>query len=179
MHNRPASEHRRATAVIYDFSHFGRHRLRAPNATIIDLPIAMSRTSTQVWVATIWPDPHAPAGWARQLWELDPNTGRGWILPQELAAGDVIEFGADTPERAIRWYGIMDSYEVDRWATLQGPYDHPVAAYDDAQRLLALERYATPLQSEPTRTPERRARPTRERRHLGPHERPRRGSDPI
>lgn len=163
----------------YDWGRFGRHRLRAPNATIIDLPVPIRGDAT-VWVATTWPDPARPEGWARQVWTLDPVTRRGWQLPYELAAGDVIEFGADTPAGPVRWYGIMDSYEVDRWATVQGPYPHPAPAYDEAQRLLALERYVEALNTEPPATdPE--LEPAR-RRH-GPHHHPRHphrgGSSPI
>lgn len=94
-----------------------------------------------MWVATVWPDPHAAGGWARQLWDVHPTTGRGWRLPLQLAAGDVLAFAADTPAGLVRWYGIMDGYELDRWATVQGPYPNPSAAHDHAQRLLALERF--------------------------------------
>jgi len=136
------------TAPTYDWARFGRHRLRAPNGAIIDLPVHIEATAT-VWVATTWPDPHQPGGWARHVWALDPTTGRGWQLPHQLAAGDVLEFGADTPYAPVRWYAIMDSYEIDRWATVQGPYPHPSHAHAEAQRLLALERYVEPLHAEP------------------------------
>ncbi|MGE3836244.1 MAG: hypothetical protein AB7H43_15885 [Acidimicrobiia bacterium] len=165
-------------AASYDWSQFGRHRLRAPNGTIIDLPVPVVREAT-VWVATTWPDPHASAGWARQIWALDPATRRGWQLPPQLAAGDVLEFGADTPAGYVRWYGIMDSYEVDRWATVQGPYVDPASAWSDAQRLLALERFVEPLRTEPPLAtgPERLHRAPTARRHLRhPHGR---GSSPI
>lgn len=76
----------------YDWAHYGRHRLRAPDAVIVELPVPVE-ASSQVWVATIWPDDRIPGGWARALWE---PTGRGWRLPLQVAAGDVIEFGADT-----------------------------------------------------------------------------------
>lgn len=85
------------------------------------------------------------------VWQPDPGTGRGWWLPDQLAAGDVIEFGADDHTGPVRWYGIMDSYEVDTWATVPGPHPHPAAAHDDAQRLLALERFFPALESEPPR----------------------------
>lgn len=134
----------------YDFTRLGRHRLRAPNGAIIDLPVPIL-PGAHVWVATIWPDPNAPGGWGRQVWNRDPVTGRGWQLPHQLAAGDVLEFGADAPVGPVRWYGIMDSYEVDRWATVQGPYEHPGTAHDEAQRLLALERRAEPLSADPPR----------------------------
>lgn len=75
-------------------------------------------------------------------------------MPLQLAAGDVLEFAADTAQAPVRWYGIMDSYEVDRWATVQGPYPHPGVAFEESQRLLALERYVPPLESEPRPTPE-------------------------
>lgn len=147
--DRPPGPNRQA--VGYDWARFGRHRLRAPNGAIVDLPVPTTASPT-VWVATLWPDPTAPGGWARALWHPDP-TGRGWQLPHGLAAGDVVEFGADTTTGPIRWYGIMDSYEVDRWATLQGPYPQPGAAHDAAQQLLALERYVPPLETEPARRP--------------------------
>ncbi|MGH9228315.1 MAG: hypothetical protein ACRD07_06195 [Acidimicrobiales bacterium] len=82
-------------------------------------------------------------------WDVDPRTGRGWVLPQRLAAGDVVEFGADGPAGPLCWYGVLDSYEYDRWLTVQGPYPSPAAAYDDAQRLLALDRFLPALDSKP------------------------------
>lgn len=165
----------------YDFTRFGRHRLRAPNGAIIDLPVAVV-PGAQVWVATIWPDPNAPGGWGRQLWSLDPLTGRGWQLPHQLAAGDIVEFGADTPAQPHRWYGIMDSYIVDEWATIQGPYEHPDVAIDHAQRLLALERFVEPLSTEPPQpamasSPARRARC--DQRHRRGRDQHRGGTSPI
>ncbi|MGE3836097.1 MAG: hypothetical protein AB7H43_15135 [Acidimicrobiia bacterium] len=143
--------------MSYDFGRFGRHKLRAPNAAIVDLPVPVV-ADAQVWVATIWPDRHPAAGWTRHLWTLDPTTRRGWQLPHQLAAGDILEFGADTTAGLVRWYGIMDSYDSDRWATIQGPYPEPAAAWDDAQRLLALERFLPALESQPPNTPPPRAR---------------------
>ena len=146
----PPDPNREPAPGPYDWTRFGRHRLRAPNGAIIDQPIPT--TGHAPWVATTWPDAAATGGWARGLWHPDP-AGRGWRLPHELTAGDVVEFGADTPTGPVRWYGIMDSYEVDRWATLQGPYPHPAVAHDVAQQLLALERYVPPLDTEPSPTP--------------------------
>lgn len=182
MPRRPEPTGQPTPPPSYDFGRFGRHRLRAPNAAIIDLPVPVA-AGAQVWVATIWPDPHAPGGWARQIWTLDPATGRGWQLPHQLAAGDVIEFGADTPAGPMRWYGIIDSYEVDRWATIQGPYADMAAAWDDAKRLLALERYAEPLATEPPTPPAATVEPSQPRRRRCPdrnsrHQR-RRGTNPI
>lgn len=156
---------------------FGCHRLRAPSGMIIDLPLVPTRAG-QIWVARIWPDPDQPAGWARQLWTPIPQL-RGWQLPYELAAGDVIEFGADSPDTIARWYGVMDSYEVDRWATVQGPYDHPSTAYEDAQRLLDLERHLEPLRTEPHRSPQSALTRTLSHRHLTRHRSHRRGRRPI
>ncbi|MCZ7537296.1 MAG: hypothetical protein M5T61_16225 [Acidimicrobiia bacterium] len=62
----------------------------------------------------------------------------------------------------------MDSYEVDRWATLQGPYPHPAAAHDAAQQLLALERYVPPLEPDPTPNPCRHSPRQRRPRHHRP-----------
>jgi hypothetical protein len=47
----------------------------------------------------------------------------------------------------------VDSYQVDRWATVQGPYEHPTRAFDEAQRLLALERFVEPLSADPPTAP--------------------------
>ena len=154
-------------STAYDWNRRGRHRLRTPAAVVIDLPVPTA-VDAHVWVATIWPDAQA-GGWARALWE--PESRRGWHLPMELAAGDVIEFGADTPARPVRWFGIMDSYEPDRWATIQGPYPSPTDAWDDAQRLLALERFLPPLPTEPLRSTTSCDRTGRERRHRH-HRRP-------
>lgn len=132
----------------YDWSRFGRHRLRAPGSVVVDFPV-ITTGAAQVWVATLWTDPRTPGGWDRTLWHADPNTRRGWLLPEQLAAGDVLEFGADNEEGPVRWYGIMDSYEYDRWMTVQGPYPHPATAHDAAQELLALERFLPALEPEP------------------------------
>lgn len=163
----PASEARPQPGG-YDWSRFGRHRLRAPASVVIEVPVPAD-ASAQVWVASLWADPRAPGGWARMLWDVDPRTGRGWVLPQRLAAGDVLEFGADAPAGPPRWYGVLDSYEFDRWVTVQGPYPNPAAAYDDAQRLLALDRFLPALEPDPPHEAEpgtcmRRNRPRRHRR---------------
>ena len=83
----------------------------------------------------------------------------------QLAAGDVIEFGADTPTRPVRWFGIMDSYERDRWATFQGPYPTPADAWYDAQRLLALERFLPALPTDPPKADDASERTLRAHRH--------------
>jgi hypothetical protein len=132
---------------------------------VIDLPVPTDPASL-VWVAGMWPDPRAPGGWKRMPWDLDQRTGRGWVLPQQLAAGDVLEFGTDTPAGPVHWYGVLDSYEFDWWVTVQGPYPHAAAAYDDAKRLLALERFLPALDPEPP--------PAAEPERCKPRDRPRR-----
>ena len=106
----------------------------------------------------MWPDPGVAGGWAACSWQPDPATGRGWRIPLQLAAGDVLEFGADTAAPAVRWYGIMDSYEVDQWPTVQGPYPHPGAPRTTRPSgCWRCERYLPPLEAEP---PTRRTVPT-------------------
>ncbi|HWL41812.1 MAG TPA: hypothetical protein VNQ73_02625 [Ilumatobacter sp.] len=131
----------------YDWARFGRHRLRAPVAVLVDLPVPVAPDAT-VWVASIWTDPASGAGWARMVWDRDPERG-GWRLPGPLAAGDVLEFGADTPAGPVRWYGIMDGYDYDRDMTVQGPYPDPATAWSEAQRRLAAARYLPPIAAEP------------------------------
>lgn len=139
---RPAPPGAATDAGAYDWSRFGRHRLRTPAAIVIDTPLALAG---QAWTATMWPDARLPGGWGRLVWELDPQAARGWLLPEALAMGDIIEFGVNSPSRSLRWYGIVDSYDVDAWLTLQGPYPHPATAHHDAERLLAPLRYSNPL----------------------------------
>jgi hypothetical protein len=127
----------------HDWSRFGRHRLRAPDGVVIEVPFGAER-SARLWVATLWPDARVADGWVRSTWRPD-DTFRGWNLPALSAAGDVLEFGADLPGRPRRWYGILDAYEVDRWLTAQGPYTDPAAAHAAAQQLLAPQRFLPPL----------------------------------
>ncbi len=143
----------------YDWARFGRHRLRAPAAVIIDHPLDPAG-----WAATVWADPTQPGGWTRLCWEQAPTAG-GWALPARLALGDVVEFGTHARPGA-RWYGIVDAYEPGGWLTLQGPYPHPDAAARDAARLLAAERYLPPLPAgahHHAATPCTRRRPHRRR----------------
>ena len=123
----------------YDWSRFGRHRLRTPAAVVIDHPLDHAAG----WAATVWADPTQPGGWTRLCWDPAPTAG-GWALPTRLALGDVIEFGTHArPED--RWYGIVDVYDPAGWLTIQGPYSRPEAAARDASRLLAAERYLPPM----------------------------------
>jgi hypothetical protein len=136
MHDRCAS-----TTTGYDWSRFGRHRLRAPAGVLIDSPVGFTAAS---WLGTLWNAETEPCGWTRMLWEGDHRCG-GWIIPSRLAGGDVLEFGAQSADGIVRWYGIVDSYDAVEWLTVQGPYSDPTAAYLHAQVLLAEVRYREPL----------------------------------
>jgi hypothetical protein len=127
----------------HDWSRFGRHRFRAPDAVVVELPVCVEPVSL-VWVATLWPDPRTPDQWTRLHWRRD-DALHGWSLPSLSAAGDVLEFGADVGDWPVRWYGVLDAYEVDRWLTVQGPYANPTTARADAQLLLAPARFLPPL----------------------------------
>lgn len=153
------------TATGYDWSRLGRHRLRAPIAVVIDVPVPIE-PGARPWVATVWPDPHTAGGWARDLWDVDHERS-GWALPGVLAAGDILEFGADTAAGPVRWYGIMDSFVEDSHMTVQGPYPGPAAAWTEAQRLLDIDRYRPPVSSEPPAVvvDDRHRRRARCRRH--------------
>jgi len=119
-----------------------------------------------VWMATVWHDVDVAGGWGRMMWQPDHVGGRGWLIPDRLALGDVIEVGARSASTDERWYGILDSYEVAAWLTLQGPYPNPAAAQQEADRLLAGERFRpavsvdvdAPPTSRCSRRPRRRAR---------------------
>lgn len=133
-------DHRTPTTTGYDWSRFGRHRLRAPAGVLIDSPVGFQAES---WLGTLWPSDADPCGWARMLWHADHSRG-GWLIPSRLAGGDVLEFGAQADWGLVRWYGIVDSYDAVEWLTVQGPYSYPGAASDDALRQLDHLRYAPP-----------------------------------
>ena len=136
-----------AASIAYDWTRFGRHRLRAPAGLVIDSPVGAAGAR---WLGTLWPGDNC-GEWSRMLWTPD-HTGGGWLVPTRLAGGDVLEFGNDTANCPVRWYGIVDSYDAVEWLTVQGPYRDPGAAHDDAQRLLGLIRYRSPVR---TGTPSR------------------------
>jgi hypothetical protein len=136
MHDRSST----ARTPLYDWTRFGRHRLRAPAGVLIDSPLGFEPNG---WLGTLWPAAAEPGGWARMLWSAD-NTHGGWLVPQRLAGGDVLEFGADHDHKLARWYGIVDSYDAVEWLTVQGPYPHPAAAHEHAGQLLALIRFEAP-----------------------------------
>ncbi|GMU79539.1 MAG: hypothetical protein AMXMBFR46_23290 [Acidimicrobiia bacterium] len=153
----------------YDWTRFGRHHFRAPAGALIDLPVSAADAAS-VWVATIWPQPDVAGGWARTLWLAD-RIGRGWRLPTQLAAGDVLEVGADTTDRPVRWYGIIVAYDPDQSLTVQGPYPHPAAAHRHADQLLDAQRFQPALETKPPQpaTPAERAAPQPRRRHRHRH----------
>lgn len=154
----------------YDWSRFGCHRLRAPHGLLIDVPHSQAPTAANV--ATIWPDPAVPGGWAAQAWSADSPHGRGWLLPTRLALGDVVRFA--TP--ATGWHGIVAGYDdLAGWLTLQGPYPTPADAHAHAQQLLALERYLPPVEPDRPRPPRCPVlpRPSTDRARRHRHRRPR------
>jgi hypothetical protein len=145
----PPSRGTQPTApIVYDWTRFGRHRLRAPAGVVIDSPLGFAGAG---WLSTLWPGGNE-GGWSRMLWTPDDGAG-GWAVPARLAGGDVIEFGNDLADRAVRWYGIVDSYDAVEWLTVQGPYTDPGAADDHAQQLLATIRFQTPLRTRTRRLP--------------------------
>lgn len=134
-------DHRTPTTTGYDWSRFGRHRLRTPAGVLIDSPVGFQAES---WLGTLWQSDAEPCGWARMLWHADHSRG-GWLIPNRLAGGDVLEFGAQAAGGTVRWYGILDSYDAVEWLTVQGPYSDPGTACRHAQVLLAEVRYLEPL----------------------------------
>ena len=64
-----------------------RAQLRSRAGLLLDLPFT---PASAPWAATLWPDVRSPGGWCRLPWSLAPQ--RGWILPVNLALGDIVEF---------------------------------------------------------------------------------------
>ena len=143
-------------APVYDWTRFGRHRFRTAAGVLLDHPLGPTG-----WAATARADPSQPGGVQLDGWT--PAHAGGWHLSNRLALGDVTEFGAG----ALRWIGIVDSYDPGGWLTLQGPYPTEVDARADAERLLAAERYRAPVQPQ---RPHGQPRPcTRRRQRPGRH----------
>lgn len=128
-----------ATAPESHWEQLGAHRFRSPVGIVIDAPFPI----VGGWVAIIWPDSVAPAGWQRLLWTPDPVAGRGWLIPDRLALADIVEFGSD-PNGTHRWYGIVERYEPGTWLTLHGPYPSPHQAAADAGRILRPAQHSKP-----------------------------------
>lgn len=139
--------------AAYDWARFGRHRLRTAATVLLDHPLGPGG-----WTATTWSDPTQPGGRNWLGWQ--PSPVGGWTLPIRLALGDVIEFG----NGEAHWFGIVDSYDPDGWLTLRGPYPNRATAAEDAELLLAAERYLPAVESPPVlrrSCTRRRQRPSR------------------
>jgi hypothetical protein len=133
----------------YDWTRFGRHVFRVAGNTVIDFPVPIVAGSA-AWIAQVWPDARHNRGWAGWAWQPDPVQGRGWLLPERLSYGDVIEFGVDRqtgrlrPTESARWWGIVTSYDGERLLTIQGPYPSPSDAHLNAEQILGADRYEAP-----------------------------------
>lgn len=133
----------------YDWARFGRHALRVAGNAVIDFPLPIMAGST-AWIAQIWPDARHDSGWTGSAWQHDPVQGRGWLLPERLSFGDIVEFGVDRPTgrrrptESSRWWGIVTSYDGERLLTVQGPYPSAADAHLAAERLVGVDRYQAP-----------------------------------
>jgi hypothetical protein len=103
-----------------------RIRLRSRAGVLLDLPFP---PASMPWAATLRPDLRAPGGWSRSSWA--PSSPWGWVLPEHLALGDVVEFGGGSSTVDQRWWGLVETYEPDAWLSLIGP----LATADDAHAL--------------------------------------------
>lgn len=108
-----------------------RAQLRSRAGLLLDLPFT---PASAPWAATLWPDVRSPGGWCRLPWSLAPQ--RGWILPVDLALGDIVEFGGVSSTVDRRWWGLVEAYEPDVSLTLLGPMDTADDAHALAQHLL-------------------------------------------
>lgn len=115
------------------FRHAGGCLIETP-----DLP-TVNGALRRAWIATHWREP-GTGHWQTLAWT--PGE-RGWQLPQTLAVGDVLEFGADTtntygqsiPHSITRWYGWLH-YATDRGIVVYGPFTTAIAAEDAARPLI-------------------------------------------
>ncbi len=116
-----------------DFAILDRHVLRVAHGSLLDNPLDPAAGS-QVWVATIWPNPQQLGGWGRLVWDRHPS-GRGWTIHPMTHLGDVIEFGADTAAAIARWYGYVQNADQTSLHVV-GPFAEPSRALDDAHASL-------------------------------------------
>lgn len=116
------------------------HVLRHAAGHLVDFPdIAIDPRVVVApwrWVASVWPDPLEPGGWARQVWA--PGE-RGWQIPYTLIVGDVIEFGIAWYDQSgseatldSRWYGWV-THGTERALVLDGPHPDANAAFAAAR----------------------------------------------
>jgi hypothetical protein len=112
--------------------------LRLREGAVLDFPAPVVRRDAFRWIATVWPDASAPAGWARAVWR--PSPFGGW-LPIALNPASIVEFGADLPVRRfrvrwlpVRWYCIA-AERRDDYLGLFGPFETPAQAHDLATKL--------------------------------------------
>lgn len=108
-----------------------RVQLRSRAGVLLDLPFPPASTP---WAATLRPDLRAPGGWSR--WDWTPIAPWGWVLPEHLALGDVVEFGGESSTTDRRWWGLVEAHEPDAWLTVIGPLPTADDAYALAQDLL-------------------------------------------
>jgi hypothetical protein len=140
-HQRSIDSHDRPGVVViaeWVFRHAG--------GCIIDQPDLPTPTAGFAWrwIATFWPDPLTRTGWGAVTW--DPAV-RGFVVPGNLAVGDVIEFGIaanDPAGNAVpgvtrHWYGWLDHIS-DRALIVHGPFDSPAAAHQAARPAIDLVR---------------------------------------
>ncbi len=115
----------------YVFRHAGGCVIDFPDITV-DNPPAWQPWR---WIATVWPDQYRPDGWAAFEWAQGE---RGWILPDTLAVGDVIEFGLawfDASGQCVcvhRWFGWMP-YATHYALVVTGPFEDPRLAFAEAR----------------------------------------------
>jgi hypothetical protein len=117
-----------------DFANLDRHDLRVAHGSLLDNPLDPGPGS-HVWIATIWPDRQQPGGWGRLIWGRHPS-GRGWTIHPLTHLGDVIEFGADSPVQADRWYAYVTE-ACETTMTAVGPFAGPSEAHTDAEGFLS------------------------------------------
>ncbi len=125
-----ASAHVEAVAVV------GEWVFRFAGGCLIDtpdLPAGGYRWASTLWLAT-------PGQWSRLMWVQGE---RGWMLPNTLMSGDVVEFGVTPLDKHRRpvardttlWYGWLQ-HATDRAIVVHGPYPTPGDALTAARPLI-------------------------------------------
>ena len=98
-------------------------KFRVMNRGLLEVPIWNDRTRARNWAAIVRLDPFAPGGLSR-YWLPKGNGPSYYIIPEQVAQYDVLEFAADGfsfggTKRPSRYYGVVKEFDPSRYIVLE------------------------------------------------------------
>lgn len=137
-----AAEAKRAAAEASERAKWEPRTFRVLGGALVEFPVHETHKRGRNWVALVKYNPVTPGGIDRFWFNRGAGKITAYILPKELAVGDVVEFGGDyisgsgfrSPDR---WYGVVE--EIRDAHLVLKPCKDATAAF-----LLSSERKPTP-----------------------------------